>query len=365
MEAAIVHDYFVQDGGAEHVAIELAGLLPKADVYTTFFDAATFGARLDPTRVHAWRFNRSFGRDHFRAFLPLYPLYFSQLDLRRARLVVSSSSAFSKAVRTGRRALHVAYIHSPMRFAWGLDDYLRDSSFRAPSRMAAWLLRAPLAAWDRETARRPDVLVANSETVRQRIRRFWGRDAEVIHPVVDTTEFRPSTGDDGYLLVAARLLAYRGVDLVVDAATATGRELVIAGDGPERSRLERIAGPSVRFVGHVPRPALVDLFERCHAYVVAGVEDFGIAPVEAMACGKPVVAFARGGVTETVEDGLTGVLFHDQTAHALVAALDKLDGLKFDPTVVRARAERFDRSHFIDAWRTLLAREGVENQLSS
>ena len=300
------------------------------------------------------------GGRRFRALLPLYPLYFSTLDLRHARLVVSSSVAFAKAVRTSRRALHVSYVYTPMRYAWDLDAYLRESSYSMPTRLAARALRAPLLAWDVRTARSPDVLVAISETVRDRIHARWKRNAEVIYPPVDVTEFSVSTRDDGYLLVAARLVAYRRLDVAVEAASTLGRELVVVGDGPERARLEAIAGKTVRFTGHVSRDELIELFAGCHAYVLPGEEDFGIAPLEAMASGKPVVAYGRGGATETVEDGVTGILFDRQSASGLIEAWERLDETSFETSVLRARAERFDRHRFRAGWSRLFARLGVD-----
>jgi glycosyltransferase involved in cell wall biosynthesis len=361
--AAIVHDFLVQDGGAERCAIELARLLPGAPLYTSFFDPATFADRLPAERVRPWPMQRLLGGRHFRSLLPLYPAYFSLLDLRWAELVVSSSVAFAKAVRTSRRAVHVAYVHTPMRYAWDLDAYLRSSSYRLPTRIASRALRAPLVAWDRRTARNPDVLVANSENVRRRITERWGRDAELIYPPVDTAELTVSGRDDGFLLMAARLLAYRRADDAVAAANLLGRELVVVGDGPERGRLERLAGSTVRFTGHLPRRELIALFERCHAYLLPGVEDFGIAAIEAMAAGKPVVALAAGGAMETVVDGETGVLYAQPGARSLAEAIERLDSVAFDPAVLRRHAERFDRGHFGAAWRALFARLGVDERL--
>jgi glycosyltransferase involved in cell wall biosynthesis len=222
-----------------------------------------------------------------------------------------------------------------------------------------------LICQDHRAAGKPDILVANSARVRERIRRLWRRDAEVICPPVDVAGIPLSTRDDGYLLVAARTLAYRWLDLAVAASTALGRELLVVGDGPERARLGTLAGPTVRLLGRVDRPTLVDLFARCHAYLVPGVEDFGIAPVEAMAAGKPVVAFRSGGATETVVDGRTGIFFERQEVAALAEAIERLEGLVLTPATIRARTQEFDATVFRRAWRELLGRLGVDPSLYS
>jgi glycosyltransferase involved in cell wall biosynthesis len=361
---AIVHDFFVPERGGERVALELARLLPSATVYTSFFDTAAFGDRIDPARVRTWPLQRLLGpTQHFRSFLPLYPAWFSLLDLRDYDLVVGSSVAFTNAVRTRPDAIHVSYVHTPMRYAWDLDTYLAGSSDSRISAAAARAVRPTLQRWDRWAARKPDILVANSATVRERIRRLWKRDAEIIYPPVDVAGILLSTRDDGFLLVAARMLAYRRLDLAVGAATALGRELVVVGDGPESARLRGLAGPSVRFLGHVDRPTLVDLFARCHAYLVPGVEDFGIAPVEAMAAGKPVIAFRGGGATETVVDGRTGLFFDRPEVASLAEAIERLDGLVFTTAVIRSRAQEFDTAVFHARWRELVGRLGVDPSL--
>lgn len=268
-------------------------------------------------------------------------------------------------MRTGPRTLHISYVYTPMRYAWDLEGYLDQSSYSMGMRLGARAIRPLLRRWDRWTAGRPDVIVAISETVRERIRRVWGRDAELIYPPVDVAEIPFAPRDDGYLLVAARMLGYRRLDLAVQACTRLNRELIVVGEGPERARLEAMAGPTVRFLGRVDRDRLLDLFAGCHAYLVPGEEDFGIAPVEAMAAGRPVVAFRGGGARETVVDGLTGSFFDERTPDSLADAIKRVDGLTFDPALIRAHAERFDTTVFLSAWRALFERLGVDPSLYS
>jgi glycosyltransferase involved in cell wall biosynthesis len=360
VSAAIVHDFFVDDGGAEQCAIEFSRMFPTAMMHTTFFDSGRFGGRLAPERVRTWPLQHVPGvMPRFRSFFPLYAAYFSAITVD-ADLVLSSSIAFSKAVRSRDDAFHVSYVYTPMRYAWDLDTYLSQSSYPAPARIAARLVRPAMQRWDRWTARRPDAVVAISRTVAERIRRVWGRDVDaVIYPSVQIDEVPFTMRDDGFVLVAARLLRYRRIDIAVRACTALGRELVVVGDGPERRRLEALAGPSVKFLGHIDRPALLDLFSRCHAYMTPGIEDFGIAPVEAMAAGKPVVAFGSGGATETVEDGVTGILVDRQEADAFADALQRVDDLRADPSALRERARRFDVSRFRREWTAFLDARGL------
>lgn len=361
---ALVHDFFIQDGGAERCAVELAQLLPGATVHTSFFDAAVFGSRIDPARVRTWPLQRLLGPTRrFRALLPLYPLWFATHRVQAGSLVISSSVAFSKAVRTNSGALHVSYVYTPMRYAWDLDTYLAGSSYGLTARLGAMTARPLLRRWDRATASRPDVVVAISRTVQDRILRLWRRESELIYPPVDVDELEVSTRDDGYLLVASRMLAYRRLDLAVQAARLSGRELVLVGDGPERRRLEALAGPGTRFEGHVSRARLLELLAGCSAYLVPGVEDFGIAPVEAMAAGKPVVAYRGGGATETVVEGVTGLFFDRPEPRSLAAAIGDLASGVFDPVACRGRAERFSRDRFVREWRDLLDRLGVDPAL--
>jgi glycosyltransferase involved in cell wall biosynthesis len=242
-----------------------------------------------------------------------------------------------------------------MRYAWDLDTYLTGSSYSPPARLAARTNKPLMQRWDRRTGQRPDRVVAISHTVRRRIEAHWMREVDaVIYPPVRLEEVQLGTEDGGYYLVAARLLAYRRIDLAVQAFTALDRELVVAGDGPERAKLEALAGRSVRFVGHLRRDEVVSLFRRCHAYVVPGVEDFGIAPVEAMAAGKPVIAFRAGGATETVAEGRTGVFFDEPSAAGLGAAVRTLESMRFEGALIRQHAQAFSADAFRTRWRAIL-----------
>lgn len=352
--AAIAHDWFYQPGGGENVALELARLLPAADVYTTFADPPS--AKELGRRLHTWPLQRLVGPTRrYRYFLPLYPLWFGALDLRTYELVISSCSGFAKGVRTSPNSPHIAYIHTPLRYAWQRETYLRTSSLPLAARAAARTLQPLLRRWDRAAARRPDLLIANSVSIQRQIEEVWGLESEIIHPPVRMDDIAISNRDEQFLLVVSRVVAYRRLDVVVAAACQLDRRVVIAGDGPELASLRAQAGPTVQFVGPQDRAGVRDLLARCHAYVVPGDEPFGIAPVEAMAAGKPVVAFRAGGALETVVDGTTGVLFDEQTPDALADALRRLESFTFEPAIIRRNAERFSpqvfRQRFVEVFR--------------
>jgi glycosyltransferase involved in cell wall biosynthesis len=363
-EVALVHDYFVQDGGAEAVALELARMFPDAPVHTTFFERERFGARLDPARVRSWRLQGVLGPSPwFRPLLPAYLAYFSTLRVPASRLMISTSSTFARGARPRGRAVHVAYVHTPLRFAWEVDGYLARSSFPRAARAALRMGAPALRRWDGWAGHGPDVLVANSDNVRRRIAARWHRDSVVIYPPVDVLSFPISRENDGFMLVATRLLAYKRVELAVAACRHLDRELIVVGDGPERRQLEALAGPRTSFLGHVDHRSVARLVARCRALITPGIEDFGMAAVEAMAAGKPVLAYAEGGALESVIDGQTGVFFREPTRNAVAEAIERLDGTTFDPLVAHARAMDFDASVFRSRWRDLLADLGLEEML--
>lgn len=339
--AAVVHDYLNQRGGAERVALELARLWPGAPIYTSLHRPKS---TLQDFREHDVRttFLSRLPTDRgFRNLLPLYPAAFRALGMLDQDLVVSSSSGWAHGVRTSPGTVHVVYCHTPARW---LHRHEHLGSGSARQRLARPVLGA-LRRWDRAAACRADRYVANSENVRGRIRAAYGIDAEVVHPPVEVDRFRPRPRGER-LLVVSRLLPYKRVDLAIEAANRAGLPLDVIGSGPSYKQLRALAGPTVRFDRRLEDAAITDLMENCRALVLPGDEDFGITPVEALAAGKPVVAFAAGGALETLEDGFTGAMFHEPSADALLAALRRAEQLETPPEALAERARRFSPQAF-------------------
>ncbi len=343
MRVALVHDYLTEMGGAERVVLAMTGVFPDAPLYTSVFDAdacAPFVDR-DVRTTFIQRLTRR--KAMTKGLFPLFPAAFRRLDLSGFDVVLSSSSGFAHHVRVREDALHVCYCHNPPRFLWQPEDYFRGRSARRR-------LLAPALAWlrrlDLEAAARVDAYVANSATVAGRICAIYGREAEVIHPPVDTSRYELSDERSGRFLVVSRLLAYKRIDLAVEAATRFGLSLDVVGDGPERRRLERLAGPTVRFLGRRGDDFVRHALARCTALVLPGTEDFGLTPVEAQASGRPVVAFASGGALETVHDGETGFLFDEATPEGLGAAMLRASNDALSVRTLRSSSERFDLQAF-------------------
>lgn len=361
MRPAIVHDYLLQYGGAEKVLEALHALWPQAPIYTTFYDRrrmARLGLRIAPEAVRpllpGWLPHR--GRAA-KLWTLSYPPVWQSLNLQGYDLVISSSSFAAHQVRVAPGALHLCYCHSPPRFLYGLaTDVDHDRLRRAlPLLGPAYVA---LRAADRRAARRVSVFIANSREVQGRIERWYGRAASVIYPPVDTAAFTAleRVPDEGYFLAWGRLVALKRMDLIVEAANAAAVPLVLAGSGPEEGRLRALAGPTVRMLGRVAPADLRRLLQRCRAVVFAAEEDFGIVPVEAMAAGKPVLAYGRGGALESVEPGRTGELFAPQIVTPLRDLLLGFDPARYDPAECRRAAARFDTAIFASRMRALVGR---------
>ncbi|HET8627210.1 MAG TPA: glycosyltransferase [Thermomicrobiales bacterium] len=347
---AIVHDYLNQHGGAERVLEELHALWPDAPVFVSMYDRERM-----PPAYREWDIRPTFMqrlpgilRNH-QPYLPVYPLAFARLDLRGYDLVLSSSSAFAKNVHPAPGALHVCYCHSPMRFAWNYGDYARRERLGPGAGAALRPLLRAVRLWDAAGAARVDAFIANSHTVAGRIARFYGREAAVIHPPVETATLAAArTGappDDFYLLVS-RLVPYKRLDIVVAAFNRLGLPLRVVGEGRDRAALERLAGPTVRFLGRVSDEEKADLYARCRATLFPAEDDFGIAQVEAQAAGRPVIAYRAGGALETVVDGVTGLFFDAQSPEAVAGAVRRAADHDFDADAIAAHARSFDVAIF-------------------
>ncbi len=343
MRTAIVHYWLLGMRGGEKVVEALCRMFPDADIFTLFYDPAAVSDTIRSRRVTASYLNPL--RRHYRNLLPWMPSALESFDLRGYDLVISSESGPAKGVLTQSRTRHLCYCHTPMRYLWELyPAYLNEWTTQSWKRALMRPLTRNLRLWDFASAARVDTFVANSANVQQRIWKTYRRESEVIHPPVAVADFRNQPADDYYLIVS-ELVAYKQLDYAVRAFADNGRRLRIVGDGPEFGTLKRLAKPNIEFCGRVGETELRELYARCRAFLLPGEEDFGIATVEALASGKPVLALGRGGALETVPPN-GGVLYTDPTPSSLNVALRQLDTLEFDPQTLQAWAARFDETTF-------------------
>jgi glycosyltransferase involved in cell wall biosynthesis len=364
---ALVHDWLTGMRGGEKVLEQIAGLYPDAPIFTLFHFPGSVSAALESHPIHTSYLQRAPGiRRGYRRYLPLFPAAIESFDLSGFDVVISSSHCVAKGIVPPPGGLHVCYCHTPMRYAWDQEHAYFPRRRGVTAHLRALTLTA-LRAWDAAAAARVDLFIANSSFVAQRIRAFYGRGAEVVPPPVDVGFFTPAPPAPGepispalshggrYALMVSALAPYKRVDLAIGACEQSGIELRVVGEGPEHDRLERLAGRGTRLLGRVGGDALRDLYRGASLLLQPGVEDFGIASVEALACGTPVVAAARGGVLDVVEDGRHGVLYDDRLGIAAIAeAIDKALRMGFNPLDLRRRAESFTASNFIDRVRPLL-----------
>jgi glycosyltransferase involved in cell wall biosynthesis len=337
---AIVHDYLSQRGGAERCVLEMASMWPRASIYTSLFRPHSTFPEFSGRDVRTSPLNRLPVDRGFRNLFPLYPAAFQSFGRLPHDVVISSSSGWAHGVRTSPQSLHAVYCYTPARWLYG-SEHLGSSRHHRALGPAMGVMRQ----WDRRAARRADLYIAISNEVRDRIKRRYGIDAPVVYPPVDVKRFRPTDRGER-LLVVSRLLPYKRVDLVVDAATRAGIGLDVVGTGPALDDLRRRAGPTVEFHERLGDHEVTQLMETCRAFCLPGQEDFGITPVEANAAGKPVVAFGGGGALETIEDGTTGVFFHRHAVEDVLDAIGRCDELDTPPEVIGESAQRFSQENF-------------------
>ena len=361
MKIAVVHDYFTQIGGAERVAEAIFQMLPSADVYTTVAFPECLPPALKQAPINtSWMQSLPGIRKYYRFYFPLYPFGVSDLDLSGYDLVVSSSSGYVKAASTPPDAVHVCYCHTPMRWAWSFDEYAKRDSMNPAVRAALRTFVSFLRDWDKNASRQPDHFIANSKLTAGRIQKAYGRTAEVIHPPIDVNGFRPSGQAHGdYYLVLSRLISYKRLDIAVQACTRLGRKLMVVGSGPQRSALEAGAGPTVRFLGRVDDHEVKSLAANCRGLLFPGEEDFGMAPLEVAAAGRPAIAYRGGGALETIVEGETGIFFDQQTPEHLMEAIERFEARDWSATHIRQHAQKFDVTVFEQRFLEFLSRIGA------
>lgn len=356
MQLALAHDWLNQMGGAENVLEELVSMYPGAPVFTTIYDSARM-----PQAYRCWDIRASWlnqapavHRRH-QPYLPLYPSAVRSLDFGGFDVILSNKSGFIHGLHHSARQLHLCYCLAPTRYVWSYHEYARREGFGRWLGLAIGPVINHLQRWDYRAAqptapqgdRGVDYFIAISRDIQRRIKQYYGRESVIIYPPVNTDRFRPVDQPAGdYYLVVSRLIPYKRIDLAVQAFSRLNKRLIVVGDGRDRSRLAALAGPTVEFKGRLPGDDVVELMANCRAFIFPGFEDFGIAPVEAQAAGRSVIALARGGALDTVIEGLTGLFFRQQSVEALIQAVETFETLSFNPDIARRNAERFSRRRF-------------------
>jgi glycosyltransferase involved in cell wall biosynthesis len=357
---ALVHDFLVDVRGAERVFLALCDLFPQADLFTAVYDEQGTEGRFAHRAVHTSYLQRLRPNARtFRALLPMYPAAMESLDLRGYDLVISSSSEWAHGVIPDEDAVHVCYCHNPFRYAWNARQ--ETLAARGPlGRAALGAVFQRWRQWDWIAAQRVDAYVANSQTTKRRVARYFGREATVLHPPVDVERFTPAEPGEAYV-VLSELMAHKRIEVAVRAFNELRLPLVVVGNGPDARRLHRLAGPTVSFTGRVSDADAAHILARARALVVTATEEFGIAAVEAQAAGRPVIALHEGGVRETVIEGETGIFFDTPEPEALVEAVLAFDALEVDPAACVASARRFDTAQFRRGLRSVveLALDGL------
>lgn len=347
MKIALVHDYLAQDGGAERVLKAFHEIWPEAPIFVLFNKKGSVQGLGDATIHESFLRFLPFGRTHYQWYLPLMPLATENYNLHEFDIVISSTSAFAKGVLTRPNTLHICYCHTPTRYLWtDTHEYIAELKY---NRLIKYFLPAlihRLRMWDKGSVDRVDHFVANSQTVKKRIAKYYRQPSDVIYPPADTKNFYISKNFENYFLTGGRIVPYKRFDLVVEVFNRLKLPLKIFGSGPDLERLKKIAKPNIQFVGRVNDVEKAELMSKAKAFIHPQVEDLGITPIESMASGRPVIAYGVGGVTETVIPGKTGVFFQEQKWESLLDVVLKFDPAAWDSQAIRAHAEKFSEEKF-------------------
>jgi len=347
LRLAIVHDWLTNMGGAEKLILLFKEVFPDAPIYTLVYDAGNVDPAFGEMEIDTSFIQKLPGaRKYYRKYLPFFPIAVEQFDLREFDVVLSSSTSVAKGVITTSDTLHICYCNTPMRYAWDFyHQYLREAG--AIQRLLIPFFMNYIRIWDRLTAERVDYFIANSNNVAKRIEKHYRRTSQVIYPPVDTQLFKPVSQIEDYYLVVSRLVPYKRIDLAVKAFNKLNKKLVIIGDGPGRKKLQAVARDNVIFMGRLNDEETRRYLASCRALIFPGEEDFGITPLEAQSCGRPVIAYGKGGALETVIDGKTGLFFAEQSEESLVDGVKRFESMEpFDKDAIRDHARQFDVSIF-------------------
>ncbi|MBE1445680.1 glycosyltransferase [Paenibacillus sp. OAS669] len=357
MKIALVHDYLNQYGGAERVLECFMDMFPEAPVYTIISDLSKMPARFAEANItNSFIQNVPFSRKHYKKMLGLLPHAVEGFDLREYDVILSSSSAFAKGVITTPSQLHICYCHTPMRYVWDLyHQYLAEINNPVYKKVLPFILHK-IRNWDAINSQRVDHYIANSNNVSKRIKKYYNRESHVIHPPVSFERFDFAGESGDYFLIVSRLIPYKRIDLVIEAFNLLNLPLVIIGDGYDRTRLQKMAGPTVQLMGYQSDEVISKYYSNCKAFILAGEEDFGITPLEAQANGKPVIAFGKGGALETVVEGKTGIFFNEPTADSLVQAINRFNSISFNKHTIRDHANQFNEIRFKEEIRNFITR---------
>jgi glycosyltransferase involved in cell wall biosynthesis len=344
---ALVHDYFVQMGGAEKVVEAMHDSFPSSPVYTTVALPRMLPDRLRAADIRTSALQRLPAMDRrFRHYFMLYPFAVENFDLSQYDLIFSSSSGYAKGVRRKRNTIHVCYCHTPMRWVWRYEDYVARERFGRGIKSLLPFCLWGLKKWDLRASQQPNYYIANSRLVAERIRKIYGREAFVIPPPIEVNRFHMSNDIQDYYLILSRLMPYKRIDLAIEACKRMNRRLIIIGDGPDRARLEKLADDRIEFLGRQPDQIVNYYAARCRALLFPGEEDFGMAPLEANAAGRPVIAYRGGGAVETIEEGKTGLFFDQPNSLSLSTAIEQFEAMIWSQILLRRHAEKFDRNVF-------------------
>jgi glycosyltransferase involved in cell wall biosynthesis len=363
MKIAFVHDFLFRLGGEERVLQALMEMYPEAPVYTLLYDEKKVGSVFPKERVRTsklQKFPRFLPGVH-KFLFPFMPGAVEDFDLSEFDVVVSSSESYAHGIVTNLDTTHICYTHSPMRYAWDYThQYLKEQKLGFFGEWFATRLLHKVRQWDFLAADRVDIRLANSKTVQKRILKYYRKESEIVHPPVDVKRFKVHPKNEGYFLIVSHLTPHKRIDLAVELFNKLGKRLLIIGEGKDRGRLERMAADNIDFLGFKSDDMVKEYMENCRAFVVPGEEDFGIAPLEAMACGKPVLAYRKGGLTETMQEGVTGEFFEEQTLESMEQGLTQMliSESQYDPEKIAKHAAKFSRERFEKEMKKII--EGVK-----